>query len=458
MDSLKDTHNHIRSIYGDSIGILSQKDSLLDEVRSPLRTFSDYSGSLQKYALDTVQSIIQTPQKFIDQSKDSLLLITNKVNNKVSSGMDSLINKLPKSKNTLPEAKMIEKKLDRLNAGKTLPGLDGNNEEILLPSTPGNSTISPNENTILFEDNEFQNVLSIDENISNIGISEDIDKYSNQLEELDSKEKLEGKAENELNDKVSEYIETEGSMDNSMPVKDYQAILNGYQSKGIDAKSQTKEGIQRKIKGITDKFEDKDLSRYQKRLNEANSKLKKYKKKHDIVKQENGQKIRSSESKSLRERLFWGMNFEVHRGDPVGIDFSPQVSYQISRKLFLGSGITYQLSFTTSDESFISNENETYGYRVFSNYLLFKGLSGYVEFESMQRGGLGNALKESWQGSFLIGLQKKINVSGRLSANVQGLYNILHNGQNIHQSPFVFRFGLEIRPKSKALRRTKNEP
>ena len=227
--------------------------------------------------------------------------------------------------------------------------------------------------------------------------------------------------------------------------------LEGYQGNSVSMqhKSLVKEQIQSRVEMLGSEYADI----YQKKLKEAQKKLTKYKKKYtDLQSLEEAEDKRKNplHDKPLRERLIPGGSFQIHPGSPVGIDLSPQLTYRITPRWSAGVGGTYRVGINRRGEGIFTRENEMYGGRILTNFQIFKGFFGHSEFERLKYCATDRKLHDDWHNSIFLGLMKKFKISGRFTGNLQGLYNFSYDKESPHQRRWVFRFGFEINPKTKA--------
>jgi len=155
-------------------------------------------------------------------------------------------------------------------------------------------------------------------------------------------------------------------------------------------------------------------------------------------------KLSSLKGKPFKERFFLGGTLQLLVGDPTSIDFSPLAGYKLNKRWSAGVGGTYRISFG-SDKSKYTNhiDQGVYGYRVFSEYLFFKGFFVHGEFESMNKkleNQLSDQPKRIWVNGLMAGLGKEYRFAKKVKGNVMVLYNFLHSEDSPYDKPFVIRF------------------
>lgn len=62
-------------------------------------------------------------------------------------------------------------------------------------------------------------------------------------------------------------------------------------------------------------------------------------------------KRKSLKGAPLKQRIYFGGNFNINSTDPVILDFSPQLGYYLNRKWIIGAGFTYRNSFSSTDST-----------------------------------------------------------------------------------------------------------
>jgi len=155
-------------------------------------------------------------------------------------------------------------------------------------------------------------------------------------------------------------------------------------------------------------------------------------------------KLGSLKGKPFKERFFLGGTLQLLVGDPTSIDFSPLAGYKLNKRWSVGVGGSYRISFG-SDKSKYANhiDQDVYGYRVFSEYILFKGIFVHGEFESMNKkleNQLSDQPKRIWVNGLMAGLGKEYRFAKNVKGNVMVLYNFLHSEDSPYDKPFVIRF------------------
>ena len=60
--------------------------------------------------------------------------------------------------------------------------------------------------------------------------------------------------------------------------------------------------------------------------------------------------------KSFKERLIVGGNFQVHKGDPLGVDLSPSLGYHFNKRFSSGVGGTYRTTIDEDEKYLLTRE------------------------------------------------------------------------------------------------------
>ncbi len=158
--------------------------------------------------------------------------------------------------------------------------------------------------------------------------------------------------------------------------------------------------------------------------------------------------------RTFMERIIFGSEFQIERSDPVwtGLHISPYLGYWFSDRFRLAIGGTESLSFDVKSLE-IEHKDESYGYRIFGNYKVIRGLFSHLEFENIYRTtpvysgahNLSSVHSRQWDPSILIGLFKTFSISSRISGQSQFLYDLFDVTRNFRFNQAAFRFGFEYR-------------
>jgi len=146
----------------------------------------------------------------------------------------------------------------------------------------------------------------------------------------------------------------------------------------------------------------------------------------------------------IKKRFIWGGNLEVNIGDPTTIDFSPTLAYRINKLFSAGIGGNYRANFGEDIEFWEAFDQDVYGYRVFSEYVVVKDFFVHGEYESLNtwiKDANGEKNGREWVNGLLLGIGKNYTVMRQLKGNVMVLYDFIHSSNSPHRHPWVVRFG-----------------
>lgn len=177
-------------------------------------------------------------------------------------------------------------------------------------------------------------------------------------------------------------------------------------------------------------------------------------------------KPNSQKTKSFFKRLELGFNIQSQKNTsllPTTSDIAATVGYKLNDKTTAGLGLAYKMGWGNGWKD-ISLSNQGIGIRSFIDIKLFpdaKGAWGFFTKNIWISGGYEinylpelkdklatisrnllqpNYLGLAWQESALLGISKKYK-SGKKTAQIQLLYNLLYKHSYPQQIPLVFRVG-----------------
>jgi hypothetical protein len=152
------------------------------------------------------------------------------------------------------------------------------------------------------------------------------------------------------------------------------------------------------------------------------------------------------------DRVRLGGSFGLGLGSITNIDVSPMAGLQLTEKMTIGAGITYQ--YIRYNLYGIKTSTSTYGARAFMFYNIFDGFNVNGELESLSReyfNNTNNTNNRTMLNSVLMGGSYSQSIGGRFvrSVNMMVLYNFSYNNhmnptnpfENIYptSSPIIFR-------------------
>mgnify|MGYP001793558402 FL=1 len=209
------------------------------------------------------------------------------------------------------------------------------------------------------------------------------------------------------------------------------------------AKQQMKEKMASQAKEYISKNADK--------LQQVQSKMGELKKKYSYVPNCNdlstAKKRTSLEDEPLGKRLVLGGNFNVTETSPVSIDLAPVIGYKINTLFEVGITGLYRAQFNADRNGVNAEDENTYGYSVFVNHMVFKNFFGYLEGENISRvKTLQDKTKREWDQTLLLGIGRKFNIAKWLEMQAIITYNFLHENQDgVYNSPIVFKTGVRVK-------------
>ncbi|MEO9966531.1 MAG: hypothetical protein ABJF11_12115 [Reichenbachiella sp.] len=159
----------------------------------------------------------------------------------------------------------------------------------------------------------------------------------------------------------------------------------------------------------------------------------------------------SLEGTSFWGRLVFGGTFQIHIDNQSSIDLNPEIAYRINKKWDVGIGGNYRVNAAVEDLLGAIQDQKIYGYRIFTEYQLYKSFYGHVEFESLAAKPVDAADGTSavWNNSLLAGIERRFSLGDRVEAQISLLYNFMHKKNPLYNSPFNVRFGFNFKGKEK---------
>lgn len=143
---------------------------------------------------------------------------------------------------------------------------------------------------------------------------------------------------------------------------------------------------------------------------------------------------------SFGERLFFGGNLGLSFGSLTFINISPTVGYRFSDRFGAGLGPAYSYYSDNRDKKYRYSTN-TYGGRLFGQYMLLENLMLYSEYEMINvevPNLLFTKLVRRNISSLFVGggyLQRFGN--GNSGISLMLLYNVMESDYNIYENPII---------------------
>lgn len=150
--------------------------------------------------------------------------------------------------------------------------------------------------------------------------------------------------------------------------------------------------------------------------------------------------------KPFRERVRFGLNAGLKaRRDTIGVDFFPNVSYNLTGRVELGGGFNYRVVWLDRSSSF-QQKNPAWGFYMFGTFKTYKSVLMRLEadaFSTARFGGVGEAVKREWQWNWYLGAQTSYSISKNCKGNVQMLYNFQKRLTDSFPEQLVIRVGVQ---------------
>ena len=193
------------------------------------------------------------------------------------------------------------------------------------------------------------------------------------------------------------------------------------------------------------------ISQHADKIQQVQSKMGELKKKYSYVPNSNdlstAKKRSSLEDEPLGKRLVFGGNFNVTQTNPVNIDLAPVVGYRINKLFEIGVTGIYRAQFEESNRQISAYGDDTYGYGVFVNHMVFKNFFGHLEGENISRNRQEmDQTTRVWDQALLAGIGRRFKISKWLEMQAIITYNFLHDNQDgVYNNPVVFKTGVRVR-------------
>ncbi|MFN8153994.1 MAG: hypothetical protein U0Y08_06860 [Bacteroidia bacterium] len=148
----------------------------------------------------------------------------------------------------------------------------------------------------------------------------------------------------------------------------------------------------------------------------------------------------------FKDRLFFGGNLGLYFGSLTYINISPTIGYRFSERIGAGLGPAYSYYSDKRDSKYTYTTN-TYGGRLFGQYLISDQLMAYTEYEMINvevPDLLYTKLIRKNISSLFVGggyLQRIGNGNSGISLMI--LYNVIETDYNIYENPII-RTGINI--------------
>jgi hypothetical protein len=459
----------------DSIQNISRFDRLSDSIKivqwadsMRLKINGKYNNEAQRFQhkMDSMRSLglptskLQAKLDRVKKKQDDLLGEANqkqqalhgKVNKRYDDWQASVRSKLKLDslKLSLPAAKL---------PGNSLPaGKMGMNTQIPgMPATPNPGTL-PRLNT-----NDFTS-LKLSKDFRKIGGNLSVPKtpqlqqWENTIPAVRELQSLKAQGKTYREALKSPDLAADKFMSNIDAVKSVQKEIPGMsqltnnQALQVAKSMQTTEGMKTEgIKLATDHF-----AGHEKELQQAMTDMSKYKKKYeslpnlDVAKRRFFSLRNGLKGARFAERFFMGFNtgFRASK-DTIVVDFYPNVSYRISKRIEAGFGGIYRVRTITKPSLSIDQQTPaSWGFAGFTVVKTFKNVLMRFEADANSYALAprpDGTVDHVWRWTFLSGLQTGFPIYKRLTGNVQMLYSFDHKLKDSFPDRIVARIGVQWR-------------
>ncbi len=257
-----------------------------------------------------------------------------------------------------------------------------------------------------------------------------------------------------LENKIKNLEEVEG-LERMKTDKNENFQMDVGESEGLDPnKLDDSDYLKEQVATQFTKHATEYFAKHNDQLKAAQGKLAKLKNKYgSLISMKNPPKKKENplKGKTLGERLTVGGNFQLYKTQPFGVDVSPQLAYQLTKKFSMGVGGTYRTGFNKEKDFLFTKEKEAYGFRAYSEHDVYKSFYAHVEFERMYEKNFVEVTSDlpttKWNSNALLGIGKTYHFTKGIKGNVMVLYNFLNDKTNPYRRPWNIRFGFELKNK-----------
>jgi len=432
-------------------------DSVAGEFKTKIKAGQKRADSLQQIVSDRKAKL----QKSIDQKlsfRDSLNINNDPtgVSKLGSNPLTGVNSQLPQINTSMPG---FDETKTNLN-GASLPAKDL--PSVQMPKVP--QEINEAQNKI----NELQNFPK--EKLNDIGIGDDIAKVKSQIQEVetvtkkaqeykdDIKEISEGNLEKtkaipqELEKQVLKIDEVKAFQTEGQKFETTKNALQQYQT--MMASMNDKKALEENAKELAQGKLQDPFAGQEAKLKNGIAQLDKLKMKYKSIPDSRYLPKRvpnEMKGKPFRERIIPGTSLQFYKGDNFAIDFSPYVSYKLSKRFRPGVGVTFREEF--NKKSPFLKKQGVYGYRIMNDFRWFGNFYLHTEGEWLHFTEEANARYKfpadeeegPWHFRLNTGLFKTYKISKRLDGQMQILYNVLDLTRFPQTKNTSFRFGVEYK-------------
>ena len=155
-----------------------------------------------------------------------------------------------------------------------------------------------------------------------------------------------------------------------------------------------------------------------------------------------------SNDKSFSQKLNWGGGAGLQFGTKTYIEISPKVSYPLTKKFYIGAGITY-IYYKINWDKLIGyggiSKSSVYGGSLFTQYLIYKTAFAHIEYEALNFDYYNvttSDYERKWVGSFFVGGGFRQAFGKNSYLQLMLLYNLNHQALSPYSRPWVPRISI----------------
>jgi hypothetical protein len=472
--AMNDKQNHFKNKV-DTVNVSSNTNKKADELTTRIKTEMEDVSSVFRNSVDKDRQNIGEGRDDIQKFADSLMIkdfdkrnhFTNKVttvqqilSDKISELTGEQV-KIPGQSVTLPDNDLPDVQVPGVNTPKLDLSAIMNMPNHDLPKAEGLkfpdgavdvSKISDNTNVKLPGTTDLEKVKNATGEVDQVqGKIDEADKYKEEVGKikefrLSDTEKLPASIEEQATNLDQAKSVSEELQKASAKQLEYESVMQRYRDKKL-----IQEEMKRKAKNVA----NEKMVEFAPAMQKAQDQLAKAKKVNPF-RQKIKNIVRSPhhamKEKTFYERMVPGITFQVYNNDQFMLDVAPQIGYRLSTRLTTGIGGTYRISAGKQYANFLSSAG-VYGYRIYNDFTLFKGIFVHAEFESLRLDSekipqLKEALNIKVQGIYF-GLGKRYNISPKLKGSILALYRVEYKGDLPGVSKVNLRMGFDYNTKKK---------
>ncbi len=280
------------------------------------------------------------------------------------------------------------------------------------------------------------------------GLTNDMNKYSQDLEKGISTDTDINSLSKSGEEKIMSLEQTKG-IKAEIAKADELKKLNDIEASKVELVTKAREMAVNHFAG-----HENELKAAIEKLSEAKSKVKDPDQIVDLMKK----RPRLSESKTFIERITPGLSLQFQGSSNFWLDMNPYLLYQLTSRFTIGAGWNDRFSYSFKKESFNKLER-IYGYRGMVHFRMKEYLWLVAEAERMYviSSQNKNIAERTWVVTYFGGIKTDIRINDHLKTSIQLLYNVLDTNR---ESPYLgkvnSRIGLEYRFLSKRIERERH--